>query len=155
MSVTAVGIMSLQTLVASTSRAILLRPTDNNFHAINYVVALDHPNFCCKCAMYRGSIYAHCNWCLMLLVINIPWIWRTIGHYGSKATCGRYFHVLLGTVHLMCQLQYSIVHTRVVYRTLLYCLDVLWHDERSLWCCMLDVFCRFFQSVQILTWEWS
>ena len=80
LSDTDVGIMSLQALVAITSHEILLRPTDNNFHNINSVLALDHPNLSCKCAMYRGLINTRCNFCLMLLVIDIPRMWRTAGH---------------------------------------------------------------------------
>ena len=90
LSDTAVGIMSLHTLVANTSCAILLRPTDNDFHAISFVVALDHSNFSCNYAMYRGSMNGHCNWCRMLLVIDIPRMLSTAGHDASKVTVGRY-----------------------------------------------------------------
>ena len=89
LSDTAVGIMSLHILVASTSRAILLRPTDKDFHTINSVVASDHPKFSCKCAMYQGYINAPCI-CWMLMVIDIHRMWSTMGHDGSKATFGRY-----------------------------------------------------------------
>ena len=105
-TIIAVGRMSLQHLVVRKSLWILLMEMERHFQVMISMVESFPPDLDWIFAMYRGSMYALCNWYLYWLVIAISLIYSVAGAKGSNVTFGKYFPWLFETILQFYLLRY-------------------------------------------------